>query len=136
MNHYNQISLRLAKLIGANNTVKSVIRTEAHIPDIQAASSHPLLLSLEDAPVVDFSKAFEGVDVVYFSAGAGGKGGPERTKKVDYEGAIKVFDAIEGVQGKKPRLILVSAIHAGNLDGKCPEHYVGSMRLHNFFFPF
>ncbi|KIM81998.1 hypothetical protein PILCRDRAFT_820886 [Piloderma croceum F 1598] len=120
---HGNISLRLAKLIGANNSVKSVIRTEEHIQDIEAVSSHPLLLSLEDAPVADFTRAFEDVDVVYFSAGAGGKGGAERTKKVDYEGAVKIFDAIEGVQGKKPRLILVSAVDVRDPDGKVPEHY-------------
>lgn len=58
-----------------------------------------------------------------WSAGAGGKGGPERTKKVDYEGALKVFDAIEGVQGKKPRLILVSAVDVRDRT-KLPSHYV------------
>lgn len=116
--------MHLAKVIGPHNFVKSVIRTEEHIPDIEAISSHPLLLSLEDAPVEDFTRAFEGVDIVYFSAGAGGKGGAERTKKVDYEGAVKVFDAIEGVKGVKPRLVLVSAIDVRNPDGKVPEYYV------------
>jgi len=120
---HGNISMRLAKIIGPQNDVKSVIRTEAHILDIEAVSSHPLLLSLEDAPVEDFTRAFEGVDVVYFSAGAGGKGGEERTKKVDYEGAVKVFDAIEAVKGIKPRLILVSAVDVRNPDGEVPEHY-------------
>lgn len=82
------------------------------------------MLSLEDASVSDFAKVFEGVDVVYFVAGAGGQGGPDRTKKVDYEGAVKVFDAIEGVQGNKPRLILVSSLDARDPDGKIPDHYV------------
>jgi len=79
------------------------------------------LLSLEDAPVTDFTSAFEGSEVVVFSSGAGGKGGPERTKKVDYEGALKVFDAIERM--KQPaRLILVSAIDSRHPD-KIPDHY-------------
>lgn len=61
---------------------------------------------------------------MYFSAGAGGKGGEERTKKVDYEGALKVFDALERVDGRtKPRLILVSAIDVRDPE-KVPEHYV------------
>jgi len=120
---HGKISMLLAKIIGPHNLVKSVIRAEAHIPDIEAVSSHPLLLSLEDAPVEDFTRAFEGVDVVYFSAGAGGKGGAERTKKVDYEGAVKVFDAIEGVKGVKPMLVLVSAVDVRNPDGKVPDYY-------------
>lgn len=72
----------------------------------------------------DFAVAFQNQDVVYFSAGSGGKGGTERTKKVDYEGAVKVFDAIEKVDGKKkPRLILVSAIDVRDPE-KIPSHYV------------
>jgi hypothetical protein len=75
--------------------------------------------------VSTFTAAFEETkaDVVVFSAGAGGKGGEERTKAVDYEGAVKVFDAIEGVSGSKPRLILVSAIDIRD-ESKVPEHYV------------
>lgn len=117
------MSLRLARLLGPTHTVKSIIRSRDHEPDIKNASAEPLYLSLEDSPVSDFSAAFEGQDVVYFSAGAGGKGGDERTKAVDYEGAIKVFDAVEGVNGPKPRLVMVSVIDSRNPD-KIPPHYV------------
>ncbi|KAF7966905.1 hypothetical protein HWV62_36621 [Athelia sp. TMB] len=120
---HGKISLFLAKIIGGQNSVKSIIRTKEHEADIKAVSSQPLLLSLEDSPVSDFTKAFEGADVIYFSAGAGGKGGSERTKKVDYEGAVKTFDAIEGVSGKKPRLVLVSAVDVRDPDGEFPSHY-------------
>lgn len=85
------------------------------------------MLSLEDSPVSDFTKAFTGQDVVYFSAGAGARGGEERTKKVDYEGALKVFDAIEAVDGPKPRLILVSAVDIRDPE-KIPAHYVRLLR--------
>lgn len=74
----------------------------------------------------DFSNAFKGFDVVYFSAGAGGKGGEERTKKVDYEGALKIFDAIEGVEESvRPRLVLVSALDVRDPE-TIPTHYVSS----------
>lgn len=46
---------------------------------------------------------------------------------MDYEGAVKVFDAIEGVKGSKPRLILVSAIDIRDPD-KVPAHYVSGPR--------
>ena len=53
-----------------------------------------------------------------------GGGGEERTQKVDYEGALKIFDAIEGVEGPvKPRLILVSALDIRDPE-KIPTHYV------------
>lgn len=52
---------------------------------------------------------------------------PEATvgkRKVDYEGAVKVFDAIEGITsgGTKPRLILVSAVDIRDPE-KIPAHY-------------
>jgi uncharacterized protein YbjT (DUF2867 family) len=94
-----------------------------HANDIRSTGSTPFVLSLEESSVSDFAVAFGNQDVVYFSAGAGGNGGPERTKKVDYEGAVKVFDAIEKVDGKKkPRLILVSAIDVRNRE-EIPSHY-------------
>ncbi|KAJ7258048.1 NADH(P)-binding-domain-containing protein [Mycena haematopus] len=119
---HGNVSLRLARILGPSNAVTSIIRTPAHEEDIKAASATPLLLSLEAAPVADFTAAFQGTDVVYFSAGAGGKGGEERTKAVDYEGAVKVFDAIEAVKGTRPRLILVSAIDIRD-PNKIPPHY-------------
>ncbi|KAG6900249.1 hypothetical protein C0993_000890 [Termitomyces sp. T159_Od127] len=119
---HGNVSLRLTKLLTPTHSVKSVIRTLDHQGDIKTLSAEPVLLSLEDSPVKDFTALFEGQDVVYFSAGAGGKGGAERTKKVDYEGALKVFDAIEAVQGPKPRLILVSAIDIRDPE-KIPDHY-------------
>jgi len=122
---HGNVSLRLAKLLSSSraHSVTSIIRNSDHVQDIKDISATPLLLSLEDASVADFSNAFKGYDVVYFSAGAGGKGGEERTKKVDYEGALKIFDAIEGVEGPiKPRLILVSALDVRDPE-KIPTHY-------------
>jgi len=116
------VSLRLAVLLAPTHAVKSIIRNPEHEGDIREVSAEPVVLSLEDSSVDDFSTVFEGQDIIYFSAGAGGKGGEEQTKKVDYEGAIKVFDAIEGVKGQKPRLILVSAIDVRDPD-TVPAHY-------------
>jgi len=123
--------MRLAKLLSSGNEVTSIIRSASQEQEIKDLSANPLVLSLEDDSVAEFSKAFSGQDVVYFSAGAGGKGGEERTKKVDYEGAIKVFDAIEGVEGTKPRLILVSAIDVRDPD-KIPAHYVSLSQYHSY----
>jgi len=105
--------------------VTSIVRDPSHAPEIITAGATPLVLSLEVSSVPDLVKAFTGQDVIVFSAGAGGKGGEERTKKVDYEGAVKVFDAIEGMDGEtKPRLILVSALHVLKDPSKLPKHYV------------
>ncbi|KAF9475379.1 NAD(P)-binding protein [Pholiota conissans] len=119
---HGHVARKLTKLLTPSHSVTSIIRTPEQVNDIKELSANPLVLSLADAPVVDFTHAFQGSDVVYFSAGAGGKGGEEMTKKIDYEGAVKVFDAIEGVQGKKPLLILVSAVDVRDPD-KIPAHY-------------
>jgi len=105
-----------------------VIRDPAQSGDISAVSANPHVLSLEAASISEVSKLLQDTraDLVYFSAGAGGKGPPERTKAVDYDGAVKVFDAIEAVPGnEKPRLILVSAIDCRNPDklDQYPAHY-------------
>ncbi|KAF5347243.1 hypothetical protein D9756_009926 [Leucocoprinus leucothites] len=123
---HGNVALRLAQILSQsprNYTVTSIIRDTSQTSVITSAGATPLLLSLELSPLSDFITAFQGQDVIVFSAGAGGKGGEERTKKVDYEGAVKVFDAIEGVDGgRKPRLILVSGVNVRD-KGKVPEHY-------------
>jgi len=117
--------MRLAKLLSSTHSVTSIIRDPSQDQDIKDVSATPLVLSLEDSPAADFSNAFKGYDVVYFSAGAGGE---ERTKKVDYEGALKIFDAVESVQGEKPLLILVSAVDVRDPD-KIPAHYVRQTQI-------
>ena len=95
--------------------------------EIAKTGATPYVLSLEDASVKDFAELFdkEQPDGVVFSAGAGGKGGEERTKAVDYEGmsmssdagkvvrsypwigALKIFDALES--SNTHRIVMVSA---------------------------
>ncbi|KAI0078101.1 NAD(P)-binding protein [Panus rudis PR-1116 ss-1] len=120
---HGKVALRLAHLLKSTAKVTSIIRTEEHAADIKAALANPLVISLEDDPTEAFTSAFEGADVVVFSAGSGGKGGPERIRAVDYLGALKVFDAIEAVKSvSKPRLLMVSAVDVRDL-AKIPEHY-------------
>ncbi|KAH6912177.1 NADH(P)-binding-domain-containing protein [Coprinopsis sp. MPI-PUGE-AT-0042] len=126
---HGKVSMRLARLLtSSGHKVTSVIRDPGQSSEIEELGATPAVLSLENDPASDFTKLFveKDADVVYFSAGAGGNGGEERTKKVDYEGAVKTFDAIEAVKGQggkaNPRLILVSALDIRNPD-KIPEHY-------------
>lgn len=125
---HGQVALRLARLLSPSHNITSTIRTISHESDITSLGPtvKPLLISLEDASVEEFATAFQNQDVVYFCAGAGGKGGEEMTKKVDFEGAVKIFDAIERVGNSaegRPRLVLVSSIDVRDLE-KIPAHYV------------
>jgi len=122
---HGKVALRLASLLSVKQdyTVSSIIRNADQSQDIKETGATPVVLSLEDDDKSKFAEAFEGKDIVYFAAGAGGQGGEERTKKVDYEGALKICDAIEMIQAKeKPRLILVSAVDIRNPD-IVPPHY-------------
>lgn len=56
-----------------------------------------------------------------FAAGAGGKGDPSRTRKVDYDAAVKVYDAMEAANGR--RLILVGATDVRDRSKPAPEWY-------------
>lgn len=58
----------------------------------------------------DFQGALHGCDQVVFSAGAGAKGGPDKTLLVDMYGAIRTVDFArdQGIQ----RLIMVSAMRS------------------------
>lgn len=83
----------------------------------------PTVLSLEDASIKDMEDLIkkEKPDAVIFSAGAGGKGGPERTRAVDYEGSVKVYEACQGAGVK--RLLLVSAFDVRDRSNPVPEWY-------------
>ncbi|KAA1475757.1 NAD(P)-binding protein [Dentipellis sp. KUC8613] len=122
---HGKVALRLAGLLAPTRSVISIIRDETQIPDLKSVSPRitPEVLSLEDAPAADFARVFTGADVVVFSAGAGEKGYPHHTLAIDGYGAVKVFDAIEAVEGAKPRLLLVSAIDVRDHSKPFPAHY-------------
>lgn len=124
----SQVALHFARLASSSFSITSLVRSESHFDDIRQTGASPKLLSLEDASVAELQQAFSGAQGVLFTAGAGGKGGKERTVKVDQEGAIKVFDAIEGIEGEeKPKLILVGALDTRDLSQPPPEHYVSRL---------
>jgi hypothetical protein len=85
-----QVALQLAQLLTPTHVVTSIIRDPQQSIAIESIGAKPSVLSLEEDSVAKFAELFEGQDVVYFCAGSGGKGGVERTRMVDYEGALKV----------------------------------------------
>lgn len=113
--------------------VLSMIRQPEHASDLPTGPSadtvQPVIASLEQASVSDIASLFKKYtpNVILFSAGAGGKGGAERTKAVDEHGAIKVFDAIEesGIAKSHAfrRFLLVSAIDVRDKTKPPPAWY-------------
>jgi len=85
-------------LLERSHEVVSIIRNPDHAEDIlsladtsQQSHLHPTVLSLEDAEDDKIRSAMHNIDWVIWSAGAGGKGGPERTKAVDLHAANRFF---------------------------------------------
>ncbi|KAI0781808.1 hypothetical protein C8Q75DRAFT_568756 [Abortiporus biennis] len=118
---HGQTAIRVAKLLSPIHKVTSIIRNPAQIPDIRKVNCIPLLLFLETDPVSKFTEAFNDSDIVVFAAA----GASVRSMKaVDYEGALKVFDAIEGVERQeKPRLVLISSIDVRSDPETFPDYY-------------
>ncbi|GAA5835785.1 hypothetical protein JCM11251_007425 [Rhodosporidiobolus azoricus] len=120
---HGKIALHFARLAAPSYHLTSLVRSEDHYDDIQSRGASPHLLSLEEASVEQLAEVFKDKDGVLFSAGAGGKGGKERTKAVDEDGAIKVFDAIESLPEPRPKLILVGAIDTRDMSKPPPSYY-------------
>ncbi|UZJ52737.1 hypothetical protein CBS101457_002057 [Exobasidium rhododendri] len=117
----------------AGHTVISQIRNTAQsseLPSPGPGKVEPLVQDLEDLSAEEISLLFRKYDpsVILFAAGAGGKGGEERTFKVDRDGAIKVFDAIEkseiaNTSSNFTRFLLVSAVDVRDVQKTKPDWY-------------
>lgn len=80
-------------LVAAGHEVVSIIRDPAQADDITATGATPLVLSVEDAGTDELTRALAGADAVVWSAGAAGRGGPQRTDAVDRAAAIRSMEA-------------------------------------------
>lgn len=97
-------------LLAAGHEVISLIRNPDHAPEVESAGAAPQVLSVEEAEVEDLARALEGADAVVWAAGAGGKGGPQRTDAVDRVAAIRSMEAAQ--QAGVRRYVMVSFISA------------------------
>mgnify|MGYP000847228479 CR=1 FL=1 len=100
-------------LVAAGHEVISIIRTPANpaqADDVAATGARPLVLSVEDATTEELTLALTGADAVVWSAGAGGKGGPQRTDAVDRAAAIRSMEAAAAAGVR--RYVMVSFIGA------------------------
>lgn len=121
-----KVALHLTRILTTSNPAHKVLnitRSDAHSPAIKAAGGIPTTESIEEASVADMAQLLRehNVDNVVWSAGAGGKGGAERTDKVDREGAIKSFDAASEAGVK--RFVMVSAVDVRDKSKGTPEWY-------------
>lgn len=88
---------------------KAMVRKQEQAESFRNSGVEAVLADLE-GNVEALAAAAEGCDAIVFTAGSGGKTGPEKTLLIDLDGAVKTAEAAEkaGIQ----RFIMVSAIQA------------------------
>ena len=99
------------------HTVYSIIRNPDQCADIEGLGGKPIVQSIEEASVSDLVQTIQdsSPDYIVWAAGAGG-GSPERTTKVDHEGAVKSMDA--AAEAGVKRYIIVSALDVRDRDNR------------------
>lgn len=103
-----QIARHLAKQLNQQgHTSLSLYRQAEQAEELEALGSTPVHGDLLTLEVGQLAELMTGCDVVVFSAGAGGKGGPEMTNAIDGRG-LELSVAAAQQAGIK-RFILVSA---------------------------
>src|SRR6201991_4090537 len=110
---HGKVARRLARLLVARgDRVRGVIRNPAHVEDLRADGSEPVVCDLERAGADELAGAISGADAAVFAAGAGPGSGAERKLTVDRDGAIKLLAAAVAVGAA--RYVIVSAVGAEN----------------------
>ncbi|KAF2429234.1 Rossmann-fold NAD(P)(+)-binding protein [Tothia fuscella] len=129
-----KVSRQLTKLLTSQNppwTVYSLIRKSSQVAELEELGAKPIVQSIEDSSVSELASTIKNnnVDVVIWSAGAGGQGGPSRTDKVDRRGAIKSMDATAEAGVK--RYIIVSAVDVRDRNKSVPSWYNEDDKSHS-----
>jgi nucleoside-diphosphate-sugar epimerase len=70
-----------------------VIRNPAHVDELRADGSEPVVCDLERVGADELAGAISGADAVVFAAGHGPGSAAERKLAVDRDGAIKLLHA-------------------------------------------
>lgn len=110
-----KISKLLVPLLKHKYSITSVIRDAAQSDAITSLGATPKVFSLEHSSLPEMQNLVKSQDVIIWSAGAGGKGGGERTLSVDRDAAIRMIEACSS--GKK-RFIMVSALTSRDPENK------------------
>jgi uncharacterized protein YbjT (DUF2867 family) len=95
-----------SKAHNAGFQLRAMVRETAQAAQFQEQGIETVVADLEG----DFQEALHGCDQIVFTAGAGAKGGPDKTLLVDLYGAIRTVDFAKA-QGLR-RMIMVSAMRS------------------------
>lgn len=121
-----QIGKHLIGLLHNSNeyTATAMVRKEEQAEAFAKQGVETVLADLEGS-VDELAKAMKGSDAIVFTAGSGGKTGPDKTLLVDLDGAVKTMEAAEKIGIK--RYLMVSAIqahHRENWNEKIRPYFV------------
>jgi len=94
------------KMLSEGNEVVALVRDKNKLAGIE----HNNLTIVEQDLENDFSRAFEGIEQVIFSAGSGGATGADKTLLIDLWAAVKAINY--AVDAKVNHFIMVSSIGA------------------------
>ncbi len=95
----------------ADFTPTAFVRKKEQRADFEHRGVAAVLASLEGS-VSEIESTLDGIDAIIFTAGSGGKTGPDKTLTVDLDGAVKAMEA--AVNKGVKRFVMVSALRAGD----------------------
>lgn len=99
-----RLALQLSK---RGHRAHSLIRNPGQASELEDLGATPVVGSLLELTAAELAQVMAGSDVAVFSAGAGGKGGPEMTNAIDGRGLELAVAA--AIQAGTKRFLLVSA---------------------------
>ncbi|AEC18680.1 NAD-dependent epimerase/dehydratase [Pusillimonas sp. T7-7] len=123
-----KVARRLAQLLSARGHMpQSLYRHAGQEEDLKALGAAPVYGDLLELNVSELAHLMADSDVVVFSAGAGGKGGPEMTNAIDGRGLELTVAAAQkaGIQ----RFLLVSAFPEASRGKKVSETFENYMAV-------
>lgn len=123
-----KVGLRLSKILAdKGQAVHALHRLPEQAELIRLQGAKPVSGSLTELGAEALATAMKGCDVVVFSAGAGGKGGPEMTNAVDGEGLKTAAEA--AVLAGISRFLLVSAFPEASRSETTSASFENYMRV-------
>lgn len=125
---HGKVGLRLgAVLAERGDQPVGLVRAPEQVADLEAAGVEPLVLDLVAATPEQLAQALRGADAVVFSAGAGGRGGPEATNAIDGTAARKLVDAAAAAGVR--RFVMVSVFMDAGRSREVSDTFENYMRV-------
>lgn len=122
------IGRRLSKtLADKGHAVRALYRKPEQEQTLRQAGAEPVSGNLTELDATTLAAYMKGSDVVVFTAGAGGKGGPEMTNAVDGEGLKTAVAA--ATQAGVSRFLLVSAFPEAGRGKTISDTFENYMRV-------